>query len=112
VLLACACSKKEDAKPRTSCDTAVKQGVTAAIERAGIVVTGGEMTSEQHAQLAERAEKLAQLAPRLEAILASKCIDERWPQATIECVGNAKSVDELRGCNVALPPEADSLSAR
>jgi hypothetical protein len=107
-----ACSKQDAAKPRLSCDVAVKQGVAAVIERAQVVVTRGEMTAEQHAQLAERSEKLAQLAPRLEAILASRCIDERWPQATVECVVNVKSVDELRACRVALPPEADLLSAR
>jgi hypothetical protein len=100
-----ACAKPGD-KPKLSCDVAAKQGVTAVIERAQVVATAGEMSADQHLQLAERAEKLAQLAPRLQAVLASRCIDDRWPPASIDCVAHAMSADDLRACRAALPADA------
>lgn len=77
------------------------------------------MLQRQHARLAtaplpddiratmeERTKQLELIAPRLEAVFANHCVDDKWPTAVIDCYAKAAGIDEQRTCRQLLPPDA------
>lgn len=54
------------------------------------------------------AAKLDEIAPRLRALIANRCADDRWPAAAIECTAKAASMDDVRACREKLTPDQRS----
>jgi hypothetical protein len=52
-----------------------------------------------------RMRALESVAPRLRAVIANHCVDDKWPSAVIECYAKATHTDDMRGCRDKLSPE-------
>lgn len=54
------------------------------------------------------AAKLDEIAPRLRALIANRCVDDRWPAEAIECTAKAASMDDVRACRAKLTADQRS----
>jgi hypothetical protein len=100
-----ACGRKAD-DPRRACADAANKGVDAMIRRANDRLTTAKLPDDVRATMMERTSKLGELAPRLKAVFANRCVDDKWPREVIDCYGKASSVDEMRSCRGKLPGDS------
>jgi len=99
-LLGCG-NKSSDATSK--CSAAAQQGVDAMVKRAHerIAMAPADMRADTE----QRTQQLDALAPRLRALIANRCVDDKWSAAVIDCYANVTEMDGLRDCRGKLPAE-------
>jgi hypothetical protein len=85
-LVVLSCGGKRE--PTTSCADAAQRGVDGLVKRA----------HDQHN------DKLDAVAPRLRALIANRCADDKWPAAAIACYTTIASMEQMRACRAKLSP--------
>lgn len=98
--------------PANQCAEAARQGVGALVERAHVRIAAAQLPPDIRAKMDERTKQLDALAPRLRAVIANHCIDDKWPADVIACYAKATSLDELRACRGHLAPDEQAKLQR
>jgi hypothetical protein len=106
-----ACGNKSE-NATASCAAAAQTSIDAMVKRARERVTSAQLPPEVRMRLEERTVKLEQMAPRLEAVITNRCVDDKWPADVIACYGKASSMDELRACRGKLSPDQQAKVQR
>ena len=100
------CGKHRVEDVGTRCADAAKKGVAAMLQRQRARLASAPLPDDIRATMEERTKQLELLAPRLEAVFANHCVDDRWPAAVIDCYAKAAGIDAQRTCRQLLPPDA------
>ncbi len=96
------CGKHEAGRTAMSCDEAARRAVDGLVKRTHDRLAGAKLPDDVRASMEERAAKLDAMAPRLRAVIANRCADDRWPPAVIECHAKVTTMDEVRACRAHL----------
>ncbi len=94
------------------CAEAVQQGIDAMVKRAHDRIANAQLPADVRANLEERTKQLDALAPRLRAVIANRCVDDKWPGEVIACYAKVTSMDEARACRAKLSPEQQATVQR
>lgn len=89
----------------TRCAEAARKGSDAMLARAQERLATSKLPDGVRARMEERTRQLEVLAPRLAAVLANRCIDDRWSADVIACIASASDMDAQRSCRANLPAE-------
>lgn len=48
---------------------------------------------------------LDEIAPRLRALIANRCVDDKWAADAIQCTAKVLTMDDVRACRAKLTPD-------
>lgn len=85
-----------------ACAEASKNGVDVTVKAARGRLDDPRIPVDARAQITESIERLEALASRQQAMLTSRCIDDKWPTAIVTCYKRAVSLDAVRSCRAQL----------
>lgn len=113
-LLVVACG---DAKPAgvspTACAEAATHSVDAMLAQArGRRAGSGQGLDDARPRISEGVARLETLAPRLEALLTNRCVEDAWSAAAVACFARATSYEAVRACRAELSPDQQSRLTR